>query len=189
MKININIPDGASGEYKVESFEISEQDAEIASLRALFHGGRGNIKPGIYKKLTKNGVIIMSNSPDEIRDFSYFVHIAEGNILINGLGLGVLVQALLNKPEVVKLTIIEISKDVINLVAPTFLKDKRVNIINDDAFNYNPPKDEYYNYVWHDIWTNISKDNLSEMTKLHRKYAKKTNFQDSWCKELCKQSI
>jgi hypothetical protein len=65
MKIDINIPDGKVGDWEVKTFTITEEEAKFANLRAMLHSGRGYISPGIYKKLTRNGEIIMSNSPDE----------------------------------------------------------------------------------------------------------------------------
>jgi 16S rRNA A1518/A1519 N6-dimethyltransferase RsmA/KsgA/DIM1 with predicted DNA glycosylase/AP lyase activity len=184
MKIDINIPDGKSGIWEVKTFTVTEDEAQFACLRAMLHGGRGGVKPGIYKKLTRNGRIVMSNTPDEIRDQLHFLHIANGIILINGLGLGITLQGLLNKPDVKQITVIEKEKDVIKLIVP-YIKDERVNFINDDALKYSPPKNAHYDFVWHDIWDNITPDNLPEMTKLHRKYGKKADYQDSWCRSLC----
>ena len=62
-----------------------------------------------------------------------------------------------------------------------------MTIINDCAFEYQPSKNEKFDFVWHDIWDYITPENLPEMTKLHRKYARKTSWQDSWAKYLCKR--
>ena len=130
----------------------------------------------------------MSNTPDEIRDFSYFVSVAYGSVLINGLGLGVVVKALLNKPDITKVKVVEKSADVITLVADTYLKDPRVEIVQADCFEYKPPKGERYDAVWHDIWDEICADNLPEMQRLHRKYRKRTGFQGSWCRLQCERA-
>lgn len=189
MNIEINVPDGVSGEWKVETFIVSEEDAKFASMRAMLHGGRGCLPAGTYKKLTRHNYLIMSNTPDEIRDFMGFVWNAEDSILVNGLGLGVLLKALLNKPDITDITVIEKSEDVIKLVAPTYLTDKRVTIINADAFEWKPPEGKRYNAVWHDIWDDICSDNLKEMEKLHRKYGKRTDYQESWCRSECKRQL
>lgn len=184
MKIEINVPDGVSGNWSVETFTVQEK--ELSQVISMFKTGRG-VPAGTYKRLMRNGTCIMSNTPDEIRDFMSFVYRSKGSVLINGLGLGVLLKALLNKPEITDVTVIEKSEDVINLVAPTYLTDKRIIVINADAFTYKPPKGKRYNAVWHDIWDYISGDNLPEMAKLHRKYGSKTDYQDSWCREICKR--
>ena len=190
MEIEVNIPNGESGAWKIEEFEVSEKDVEIFNLRAMFHPGCRIMYPGKYKKLTRNGEVIMSNTHSEIEDHSHFIYNAKrygGNILINGLGLGVALIEILKSDLVKKVTVVEKSEDVIKLVAPYFSNDKRVKIIHADALEFKPPKEEFYDFVWHDIWDDITADNLPEMRKLHRKYGKKTNWQGSWCRDLCER--
>lgn len=184
MKIDINVPDDISNDWRVESFEVEEGD--FSQTISMFKTGRG-VPTGNYKRLMRGGTCVMSNTPDEIRDFMRFVRIATGSVLVNGLGLGVLLKALLDKPEVTDVTVIEKSEDVIKLVAPTYLNDSRVIIINADAFEYKAPKGKRYNAVWHDIWDNICSDNLNEMKTLHRKYGRKTDYQESWCRWHCER--
>ena len=179
------LPDGVSGNWSVSTFEVPEND--FSQIISMYKSGRG-VPAGTYKRLKRNGTVVMSNTPDEIRDFSYFVRISHGSILINGLGLGCVVKKLLNKSEVTKITVIEKNEDVIKLVAPYF-KDERLTVIHADAFEYNPPKDVVYGAVWHDIWDYITSENIPEMKKLHKKYAKKTNFQESWCKRECEKRL
>jgi len=187
MNIDVNVPDGKSGGWSVETFEVSKEDADLANMRAMFSFSTRSIAPGTYKRLKRGGATIMSNTPMEISDCRFFIYKAKGNILINGLGLGVVLVALLKKPEVKNITVIEKSQDVISLVAPTFTNDKRLSIIHADALEWKPPKGVRYDCIWHDIWDDICADNLSEMTTLHRKYGRRTDWQDSWCKELCKR--
>ena len=190
MDIQIDVPEGTSGNWTVEDFIISEEGAKFANLRAAFHPGARYVKPGKFKRLIRGSKTIMSNTPAEINDHSYFIHTAKqagGNILINGLGLGVCLKAILESEKVEHITVIEKSPDVISLVGPTFENDDRVTIVCGDAFEYKPPKGMRYSAVWHDIWDDICVDNLPEMTKLHRKYGRRTDWQGSWCKELCKR--
>ena len=186
----IDIPDSSSGIYKIETFEVTEKEAKFQNMRAAFSfSDRGlYIKPGTYKRLLRNQEVIMSNTPAEIAGCDRFIREAcrrGGNILINGLGLGVVLQALLGGPTltvITSITVIEISADVIKLVAPYFT-EPRVKIIQGDAFTYKPPKGKRYSAVWHDIWDNICSDNLSAMARLHRKYARKCDWQGSWSKD------
>jgi hypothetical protein len=182
MKIDIDVPDGVSGDWSVETFVVQEK--ELSQMISLFQTGRG-VPEGTYKRLKRNGVVVMSNTPDEIRDFMSFVRMSHGHVLVNGLGLGVLLKALLDKPQVTKVTVIEQSEDVIKLVGDTYLSDERVSIIHCDAFKYEPPKGVKYNAVWHDIWDYITSDNLPEMIKLHRKYGRRSEYQESWCRSQC----
>jgi hypothetical protein len=177
--IDIDVPDGKSRDWEVSTFTVEADDP--SQVISAFKTGR-YVPAGTYKRLTRKGQVIMSNTPDEIRDCSEFIREAKGKILINGLGLGVILKAILNKPEVEDVTIIEFSEDVIKLVAPTYI-DKRVNIIQASAFDYQPPKNIRYDCVWHDIWDDMCSDNLKEMATLHRKYGRRTNWQGSWGKE------
>jgi hypothetical protein len=184
MEIEVNIPDGESGKWRVEEFEISKLDADFANIRASMRDNR-YVSPGKYKKLTFNNQIVMSNTPAEILDHMEFMRRATGSILINGLGLGVALSEILKKSDVTSVTIVEISEDVIKLVGPTFLEDNRVIIIHADALEWKPPKGKVYDYVWHDIWNHICTDNLEDMKKLHRRYGRRSRWQGSWCRETC----
>ena len=190
MDIVIDVPDGKSGEWEVETFKVSDDEAKMFNLRARFQNGCREIKAGSYKKLTRNGSTVMSNTQSEILDHYYFIHKAMcgGHVLINGLGLGVALKAILESDKVESVTVIEKSKDVIALVGDHYSGDKRVNIVNADAFTFKPPKGQRYSAVWHDIWDDICGSNLPEMTKLHRKYGRRTDWQDSWCKDLCRRN-
>lgn len=184
MRIDVRVPDGQSGIWKVETFEVPKDD--LSQKISFFKTGRG-VPPGTYKRLTRNGTVVMSNTPDEISDFLRFASRAKGSVLINGLGLGVLLEYLLTKEDVTDITVVELSSDVINLSGPTYMEDPRVTIINDNCFKYQPPKGKRYNAVWHDIWDHITSDNLPEMQTLHRKYGRRADYQESWCRWQCER--
>lgn len=186
----VTVPEGESGDWKVQRFTMTEHDEEIERLRSIFRG-RGRFCPaGIYTRLTHGRDVIMSDTPDEIRDHRYFMEEARGNILINGLGLGMVLNGCLRNPNIAHATVIEISEDVIKLVGKHYqdLYGDRLTIIHADAMAWKPPKGVRYNYVWHDIWDSICKDNLKEMTRLHRRYGKIADVQSSWCSEECRRA-
>jgi hypothetical protein len=188
-KMKVNIPEGKSGDWAVERFTVSEHESKIDMISAILNHHRRFVPIGTYTRLLYKGRVIMSDTPNEIQDHMWFIRNAKGNILINGLGLGMALQACLEKPEVTHVTVIEISEDVIALVAPHFSEKygDRVEIINADAMEWKPPKGVRYNAVWHDIWESICEDNLPEMKILHRRYGRKTDWQGSWCRELCER--
>jgi spermidine synthase len=172
----VDVPDGISGDWRVETFIV-----EKPSVYLLLKGRP--ITPGTYKRLMYKNTVVMSNTPAEVYDFMNFVWKARGNVLINGLGLGVVLKAVLQNPEVKAVTVIELSEDVIKLVAPTFSNDPRVTIIQADAFTWKAPRGMYYDAVWHDCWNNICETNLKEITKLYRKYGRRCSFQDAWSRD------
>lgn len=174
----VTVPEGKSGNWEVEKFTVSEMD----SAWAIFQYKERRPYPGDYTRLMCNERTIMSDTPAEVRDHAEPVHKAKGHILINGLGLGVVLLNSLLKPEVEKATVIELSPDVIKLVGPHYqdMFGDRLEIINDDAFTFKPPKNIKYGMVWHDIWPSISTDNNEDMSTLHRRYGRKAEWQGSW---------
>lgn len=183
------VPAGKRGRWKVEKFEISESEASFHRLQCSIHGNSRGVESGTYTKLTRDGHIIMSDTPAEIRDHIYFIHIAEGSILISGLGLGIVVEALLQKETVTSITVIEKEQNVIDLVAPHLTPSHKIAIIQDDIFDWVPPKDVTYNHIWHDIWEDICGDNWPEMKRLKRKFCRKKHvFQGCWCEAEVKRS-
>jgi len=183
------IPNGQSGEWRVETFEVSEEDVALENMRMTWKLGMGRrtISPGKYQRLMRGSVVVMSNTDAEINDHRHAMYKMRDseNVLINGLGLGVVLRDILDSDTLKSVTVIEISEDVIRLVGPTFQDDERVNIVCCDAFKYKPPKGIRYGVVWHDIWDYICADNLLEMHRLHRKYGKRADWQGSWCRSLC----
>ncbi|MDR8350775.1 hypothetical protein FPK35_22890, partial [Acinetobacter baumannii] len=97
------------------------------------------IPAGEYRRLSYNSDVVMSNTPMEIRTCMDFIERATGHVLINGLGLGMVLNAVLMKADVTHVTVIEKEQDVINLVAASFADDKRVEIICADAMTFVQP--------------------------------------------------
>ena len=185
-----SVPDGTRGPWRVERFEVSEQDAKFAGFRAIISGGgRGALQPGIYTKLVhEHRGIVMSDTPDEMRDHSVAVRKARDHVLVNGLGLGLVVAEILARPVVTKLTVVEIDQNVIDLVAP-HLTDPRLEIVKNSAYDYRPPKGVRYGAVWHDIWDDLCGDNLPEMTKLKRKYGRRADWQGCWGEHFTRRQM
>ena len=133
----------------------------------------------------------MSDTPDEIKDHLAFIYRAHGICLINGLGLDMAATAALRKPNVAHVYVVEQSADVISLVAPTYKKNysDRLTVLHGDALTDKWPelRGVRFDAVWHDIWDTICGDNLPEMTKLHRRYARRCNWQGSWARALCRR--
>lgn len=140
-RYKVNIPEGKSGDWEVKKFTVSEDDAKWDALRSIGRGGRYT-PTGTYTSLTRNGQVIMSDTPNEIQDHLEFIRRAKGKVLINGLGLGMVLKAVLDKSEVEYVTVIEKSPHVISLVAPYFQVnyENKVKIIWADAYTYKSPR-------------------------------------------------
>jgi spermidine synthase len=183
----VDVPEGEKGDWRITKYTVGEKD-RIHQLSSMFNSGR-YVPDGTYTRLIRNNKCIMSDTPDEVRDHHEIIHYAKGNVLIVGLGLGMVLNAIAKREDVTHVTIIEKSQDVIDLVSDHYLKKylNKITIINADIFDWIPNKDCYYDFAWYDIWDDLCTDNLEEMKKIHRKLAKKTGWQGSWGREFLKR--
>lgn len=182
--LKVDVPEGRSGDWAVERFEVDEDGARRHNLQCDIRGQRfGYIAPGTYTRLMCGDDLIMSDTPSEMWDHLDFVHRATGSLLINGLGLGMVLKNVLAKPGVTDVVVVEKSPDVVALVAPTYASDPRVAVIVADAMEFQPPKGKVFDAVWHDIWPDICNENLPEMHRLHRRYGRRARWQGSWSRE------
>lgn len=187
-EFEVQVPNGKTDRVQIDTFRVSPEGAMISNMRMLRDGEYWmRIDPGTYKRLIVDGVLMMSNTPMEYYSNNWIIKWGRGRILINGLGLGCVLTALLKKPEVTEIWVVEKDPDVIKLVWPTFASDPRVKLIEADALEYMPPKGEMFDYVWHDIWPTITTENLPEMAKLHRRYARRCRHQESWTRDYLKR--
>ncbi len=178
----VNVPEGKSGDWKVEKFTVTEND--IGRIHYALHGRP--VPPGIYTRLKREGDWdpMMSDTPAEIEDHLDFIYRAKGQCLINGLGLGVVLKALLDTPQVTHIDVVEIEQDVINLVWPTYKDGDKITLYHADAFAIQWPKGKTWDCAWHDIWASLCTDNLPEVAKLKHKYAHKVKYQSAWVEDL-----
>ena len=147
---------------------------------------------GKYVRLLVNGGIMMSDTRWERITNAAVLSNAHGHVLIGGLGIGMVVFAILGiKPRslVKSVTIVEKNPDVFDLVTPHLPKDKRLKVVLGDIFTWQPelPKGEKFNCIYFDIWPNLdASKNLPEMATLHRRYSRYLDkddpkrFMDSW---------
>jgi len=101
------------------------------------------IDHGNYFELYNNGHSWMVHNKEEdcsIKEMYSSYDLAHGDVLISGLGFGILALWLCNKPEVNSVTVIEISKDVIKIFKDYNLIPDKLTIINDDIITYNTDK-------------------------------------------------
>jgi len=174
-------PDGS---VRVDHFEVSESESRMSSLRPL-----GYVLPGKYARLLIGGSLVMSDTGLERNTNIAAVRKAYGEVLIAGLGLGMILHPILNKPEVTRVTVVEVLQSVIDLISPTLKPHQdsgRLRIVNASIFDWKPdvPK---FSTVYFDIWPDICSDNLKEMVLLQRKYARRLmpgGWMGCWSRDL-----
>lgn len=180
-------PNKKFGNWRIEEFTVTENEAEFFNIRMRFQGKPDEcIHAGQYLRLEQisTGNVVMSNTPMECNTNQVAYDFARGSVLVAGLGMGMILEAMLSKPEVTHIRVIEIDKDIIDYVGGFFKDDPRVEIIQDDILNYFPAKDEFYNYVWIDIWDDINIKNEPQIAELNERFKGHCNEMNLWSMDL-----
>lgn len=153
-----------NGAWKLEKFTV-----ERNNLAAMIQG----VTPGTYIRLLHNGECVMSDTSMEKRTNMDFYCNAWGNVLVGGLGIGMIILAIQDKPEVRSITVIEKYQEVIDMVASQLDFNNKVKIICADVFEWKPENGVKYDVSYMDIWNYINEDVYEkEMKPLKRKYAR-----------------
>ena len=111
---------------------------------------------------------------------------AAGNVLIAGLGIGMLLTLLPSKPSVTRITVLEKSKTLIDLVGP-YYDNPMIDIVHADVFEWETT--EKFDTIYFDIWSDISSDNYEATKALHKKYRRNLNrtnpcrYMGSWLRD------
>ena len=130
---------------------------------------RYGIPPGKYARLRVGSEVMMSNTPMEQRTNLNFIYDAHGDVLVGGLGIGLIILAIQDNPAVSSITVLEVNQNVIDAVKPQLPLNNKVKIILADAFKWKP--DRKYDCIYMDIWPYINSDiYYKEMVPIKRKY-------------------
>jgi hypothetical protein len=194
--------------YKINRIVLSEESVTmehirhrrnywyIAGLKADFPYVRLIKKGGSFS----GGGIMMSDTPME-RNTNYdFIQKANGDVIIFGLGLGLIVIPLLKKENVKSILVVELHQDLIDLVEPILKQhdpENKLTIVQGDCFEFHTKiaKERKFDSIYGDIWIDISTDNYDEMKTLTKNWKNHVNrsnpnaFIDHWLKDHLKNKI
>ena len=171
------LPEKEVGIARIEHFDVARS----------FWSDREGVRPGRYARLYVGAMLMMSDTDMEHRTNWEVARRAHGRVLIAGLGIGLILTAILDKPEVTSVTVVEKHADVIALVGP-YYEHPKLTIVCGDIFDWKPVKGTQYDVIYFDIWPDLSTDILGEMATLHRRFARCLDrdnpncWMDSWCK-------
>ena len=136
--------------------------------------------------------VMMSTHQTETMTNQDFINQAYGDVLVFGLGLGMILFPLLDDKDIKSITVIEMDHGVIDMVGKvvkTHDKDNKLTIIPGDAFTYHENlKNKRFDTIYFDIWIKIDEKAYAEMETLHdlyRKFMKSAaSYMHSWCYEM-----
>lgn len=190
FKVGEKLTDGESGIWRVKHFHIEEDDPRrLLYVAEGRDSGWGDFVSLGFKE-DDHWHPMMTDTKVEIwghyEAIDAIAWSSTKRVLINGLGLGMVLNAALQYDHVEHIDVVDNSWDVIKLVAPAYTADPRVHVHHADAFNVQWPRNTRWNVVWHDIWPTISSSNLPEMTRLKRKYQNRCDWQAAWEEDKCR---
>jgi hypothetical protein len=190
-RLTVTVPEGELDGLAVKRFTVTGN--ERVSLQYALEG-RG-CAPGTYTKLVDyaatrpsgaSGVVWMSDTTAERLDhaapLSRLSLPSTRRVLINGLGLGMIVQAALSFSHVERVDVVEADERVIKLVGPHYTRDERVVLHHADAYAQAGawPEGAHWDVVWSDIWPMIDSANLKKMTELIHSYGGRCGWHGCW---------
>lgn len=186
------VPEGQIGSARVERFTVSATEADLSRIQS-WGSSVDAVPSGEYVGLYERGTLWMSNTPSEERDHIPPIRRARamgGRCLVVGLGLGLVTEALLAVPEVTRVTVIERSQDIVDLVAPTLQArwGDLLEVVVADVHDWKPPRGATYSVVWIDIWPYICAENWEEMKKLKRRFARRADWVGVWREASVRQA-
>lgn len=191
------------GSAVVRLMNIGPNEAQFVNLRAALNKTpEQSITQGEYVQLFINGWLWMTDTDMEKRTNKEFIEYARGNVLIGGLGLGLLLVNLIPKlesGEVTGVTVLENNPDVISLVSEV-LKDSiidkyNIRIIEADVNSWIDEINmevERFDTIYFDIWSSISSDIIHEGKDLMGKYSmllneKRGDYINCWAYDLAER--
>lgn len=86
----------------------------------------------LVTSLRINGVVWMTDCAPYMWSLASFAERASGNVLVAGLGLGLVIHELVKNPNVTHITVVDREPDVIALVALLLPQDSRIEIVESD---------------------------------------------------------
>lgn len=159
----IDIPEGTMGEYAIRHV-IREPNYEfdLNTMRTAIFGQKGGKVSWPFEtrwhELTENEGVWMTDLPIEQKQMWDNAYGLKGHVLVGGLGLGVIATMLARRRSITKITIVEISEEVIELVGPYILKDtplrSKIAIEHADLFDFlkAAPTNKPFDTAFYDIW-------------------------------------
>lgn len=163
----IRIPEGRIGKWELKTMELAPCEAFVCNDFRVYPDGRMIPQIGFfprsyrYPAVLENGREWMTLMPNETVTTLPAVALAKGKVLTYGLGLGYFAFMASQKNEVASVTVVERSKDVIELfetyILPQFPNKDKIHIVCADAFEYakHDMPSQQFDFVFADIWHDV----------------------------------
>jgi hypothetical protein len=126
---------------------------------------------------------IMSNDDYEKENNLRVIREARGDVLIAGLGIGLIVLPIMNKPEVTSVDVLELHQEVIDMIKPQLPLNEKVRIILANAYSFVPRRK--YDLIYYDtVNDDFCTDSELELRRIRGKIVGYDGFEREFSKHL-----
>ncbi|MBQ2756903.1 MAG: hypothetical protein IJF31_00300 [Clostridia bacterium] len=180
---NIKIPTVTHGKWELKTEVIRPFEAFVCNDFVVTEDRRMLPQIGFFEEeypfpaVLENGCEWMTLQPNEMVTTTPAVKAAHGRVVTFGLGLGYFAYHAAEKPEVERVTVVDISEDVIDLfkthILPQFPHKEKINLVKEDAFTFADTRLEgECDFVFADIWHDAGdgKELYLRMKECEKKY-------------------
>lgn len=156
----VRIPRGKSGSHEICHVTVPPgKPLALSNARNRLIGGqrhKGVVTYGkktLWHELRYDGGTWMTDFPIEQLQCRDSLKRMRGRVLVGGLGLGLAANWLARRKSVSEIVVVEISKDVVNLVAPHIIDPRGVvKVVRSDLRQYLRSKPGRFSWAFYDIW-------------------------------------
>lgn len=151
------------------------------------------LEAGTYCRLRRGRRIMMTDTWIERRTNQEVLRKANGDVLLAGLGIGMILLPIQEKPEVRKIYVVEKEAEVIELVWDQLLVNGKCTIIQGDIHEVVFPAGTRFDTIYFDIWDGCCGDYYEETKGLFRRFKYQLNranpnaWMGSWRREKMKR--
>jgi len=155
-RIQVNIPQGKIGKWSIRTATGDSPAYGISTMYSDILGQSATYREepyGHYTFLFHDDLgPVMQDTTHEYAEHQPLWGGATGDVLIGGLGIGLVNSKLIDYPNIKTITIIEKNQEVIDLVWSHCPKDNRFSLIHADIDSWVPPEGSHWDYAWFDTW-------------------------------------
>ena len=139
--------------FPLDEIKIEEPNYREISYLGLFD------KEYPYLALVDKEGIWMCVTPNEMNTMQPYIDKASGNVITFGLGLGYFAFMASLKPDVNKVTIVEMDQKIIDIfkrnILPLFPNKEKIEIIKSEATTFLKNNNlNQYDFIYYDLWHN-----------------------------------
>ncbi len=179
------IPEGESGDFSIHHCTTTTGPAGWLNY-VNYKGLTGGPYTVLCQKFNGSPWLnIMQDSEAEYTEHDWLVSRMSGDILLGGLGIGMIHIPLLASSAVTSVTIVEKYQDVIDLVWDDCAKDERFTLVHDDINTWDPDSTDglpttNWDVGWFDSWLTHDEPLADFIARMNDKYGEYVTEIGGW---------